>query len=171
MKKLRNISLSPALGGEQIVRSFSHLNGIPIATGGVFPETVLSHGNALPLLHEIEVLLNDLVTTGKSASIDLRGLPMLPGDYDKLREVLGQGEVSATVDALGPTHVRETAIHGVWWITHRNAEDEVTAEFIEVTYFPEILKTHPADARQAVETLRTRLAPSLEMTQGDDHAG
>lgn len=149
----------------------NHIKGIPIATDGALPATALSHGNALPLLHEIEVLLNDLVTTNKSASIDLRSLPMLPGDYETLREVLGQGEVSATVDALGPTLARETAIHGVWWVTHRNTDGEVTAEFIEVTHVPEILKTHPADARAAVETLRSRLLQSAPMTEGDDHAG
>lgn len=144
----------------------NHIKGIPIAADGAPSVTAMSHGNALPLLHEIGVLLTDLVTTGKSASIDLRSLPMLPDDYEKLREALGQGEVSATVDALGPSQVRETAIHGVWWVTHRNADGEVTAEFIEVTCLPEILKTHPADARAAVETLHSRM-----MTEGDDHAG
>lgn len=149
----------------------NHLKGIPIATDGMPSAMAQSRGNALPLLHEIEVLLNDLVTTGKSASIDLRSLPMLPDDFQKLREVLGQGEVNATIDALGPSQVRETAIHGVWWVTHRNAEGDVTAEFIEVTFLPEILKTHPADARAAVEKLRSRLLPSSPTTEGDDHAG
>lgn len=149
----------------------NHLKGIPIATDGALPTTILSHGNALPLLHEIEVLLNDLVTTGKPTSIDLRSLPMLPGDYKKLREVLGEGEVSATIEALGPTLVRETAIHGVWWVTHRSADGEVTAEFIEVTHVPDILKTHPADARAAVETLRSRMLQPVPTTEGDDHAG
>lgn len=149
----------------------NHIKGIPIATEGALSATAVSHGNALPLLHEIEILLNDLVTTNKSASIDLRSLPMLPGDYEELRQVLGEGEVSATIDALGPTRVRETAIHGVWWVTHRNADGEVTAEFIEVTCLPEILKTHPADARAAVETLRSRLLQSAPTTEGDDQAG
>ncbi|MCR4347103.1 MAG: hydrogenase expression/formation protein [Sulfuricaulis sp.] len=149
----------------------NHIKGIPIATEGMPFVPALSHGNALPLLHEIEVLLSDLVTTGKSASIDLRSLPMLPDDYEKLLEVLGEGEVSATVNVLGPTLARETAIHGVWWVTHQNADGEVTAQFIEVTYLPEILKTHPADARAAVETLRSRLLQSAPMTEGDDHAG
>lgn len=149
----------------------NHLKGIPIATDEALSATALSHGNALPLLHEIEILLNDLVTTDKSASIDLRSLPMLPGDYETLREALGEGEVSATLDVFGPTLVRETAIHGVWWVTHQNADGEVTAEFIEVTYLPEILKTHPADARAAVETLRSRLSQPTPTTEGDDHAG
>jgi hydrogenase-1 operon protein HyaF len=149
----------------------NHIKGIPIATDDTPSVPALSHGNALPLLHEIEVLLSDLVNTGKVAGIDLRSLPMLPGDYEKLREVLGHGEVSATIDALGPTLVRETAVHGVWWITHQNVDGEVTAEFIEVTYLPEILRTHPADARAAVETLRSRMTQSVPTTEGDDHAG
>jgi hydrogenase-1 operon protein HyaF len=93
------------------------LKGIPIAIAGVDDEEMLS-GNADPILHEIQSLLSDLVESGKSSSIDLRSLPLLPGDYEKLKEVLGQGEVSATLEALGVTHVRETAIHGVWWVTH-----------------------------------------------------
>lgn len=149
----------------------NHLKGIPIATDGILPATARSHGNAIPLLHEIEILLNDLATTGKTGSIDLRSLPMLADDYEQLREVLGQGEVNATIDAHGPSQVRETGIHGVWWVTHRNADGEVAAEIIEVTYLPEILKTHPADARAAVETLRARLSQSAPTTEGDDHAG
>ena len=145
----------------------NRLKDIPIAVDGAFPEVALSHGNAVPLLHEIEVLLSDLLETGKSASIDLRSLPMLPGDYEKLREALGDGEVSATVDAMGPTRVRETAVHGVWWVTHYNSDETVVAEFIEVTYVPEILRTHPADARLGLDGLRSRLAESTENDKGD----
>ncbi len=145
----------------------NQIKGIPIAVDGAFPEVAQSHGNATPLLHEIEVLLSDLLATGKSASIDLRSLPMLPGDYEGLREALGDGEVSATVDAMGPTQVRETAVHGVWWVTHYNSDDTVIAEFIEVTYMPEILRTHPADAREGLDSLRTRLTQSTETDKGD----
>lgn len=145
----------------------NELKGIPIANA----ETPLATGNALPLLHEIETLLNELVTTGKAASIDLRSLPMLPGDYEQLRQWLGEGEVGATVEALGPTRVHETAVSGVWWVTHYNDDDQVVADFIEVAYVPEILKTHPADARQALETLRSRLSQSAETPEGDANAG
>jgi hydrogenase-1 operon protein HyaF len=111
------------------------LKGIPIAVADDADGLTLS-GNADPVLHEIQSLLNDLVTSGKSASIDLRSLPLLPGDYEKLKEVLGQGEVSATIDAMGPTQVRETAVHGVWCVTHYNCDATVIAEFIEVTICP-----------------------------------
>jgi hydrogenase-1 operon protein HyaF len=126
-----------------------------------------THGNAMPILHEIEALLNDLVASGKTAAIDLRSLPLLPGDYARLKEVLGQGEVSATLEALGATQVRETAIHGVWWVTHCNSDASVIAEFIEVTYLPEILRTHPADARAGLDLLRARLTPETGEGDGD----
>jgi hydrogenase-1 operon protein HyaF len=143
------------------------LKGIPIAAAETPPAT----GNALPILHEIETLLAGLVASGKAASIDLRSLPMLPGDYEQLRQWLGEGEVSATVEAFGPTRVRETAVSGVWWVTHYSVDDQVVAEFIEITHIPEILKTHPADARQALETLRSRLLQSADTTEGDANAG
>jgi len=145
----------------------NEIKGIPIAIA----EAPLATGNALPILHEIETLLSELVAAGKPASIDLRSLPMLPGDYEQLRQWLGEGEVSATVEAFGPTRVRETAVSGVWWVTHYSVDDQVVADFIEVTYVPEILKTHSADARQALETLRSRLMQSAETTEGDANAG
>lgn len=148
----------------------NHLKGIPIAVDDTLPAAALSHGNATPLLHEIEVLLSDLLSAGKSASIDLRSLPMLPADYENLRAALGDGEVSATIDAMGPTQVRETAVHGVWWVTHYNSDDTVIAEFIEVTYIPEILRTHPADARLGLDRLRSRLTESTETDKGDADA-
>jgi hydrogenase-1 operon protein HyaF len=145
------------------------LKGIPIAVADDADGLTLS-GNADPVLHEIQSLLNDLVTSGKSASVDLRSLPLLPGDYEKLKEVLGQGEVSATIDAMGPTQVRETAVHGVWWVTHYNCDATVIAEFIEVTDMPEILRTHPADARAGLDLLQSRLTPATETGRGDGDA-
>jgi len=143
------------------------IRGIPIAVADDDAGLAFS-GNADPVLHEIQSLLNDLVTSGKSASIDLRSLPLLPGDYEKLKEVLGQGEVSATIDAMGPTQVRETAIHGVWWVTHYNGDATVIAEFIEVTTMPEILRTYPADARAGLDLLQSRLTSATEADKEGD---
>ena len=142
------------------------LKGIPIAVADDAAGLTLS-GNAVPILHEIQSLLNDLVTSGKSASIDLRSLPMIPGDYERLKEVLGQGEVSATIDAMGPTQVRETSVHGVWWVTHYNSDETIIAEIIEVTTMPEILRTHPADARVGLDFLQSRLTSAAETDKGD----
>ncbi len=74
-----------------------------------------------------------------------------------MHETLGTGEVQATIQALGPSEVRETAINGVWWITHRNNDGQVTAELIEVTTIPAILQTHPADVRVGLARLQKRL--------------
>jgi hydrogenase-1 operon protein HyaF len=141
--------------------------GIPVAIAQAAEPSASTHGNALPILHEIEALLNELVASGKTAAIDLRSLPLLAGDYARLKEILGQGEVSATLEALGATQVRETAIHGVWWVTHYNSDATIIAEFLEVTTMPEILRTHPADARVGLDLLQSRLTPATETGDGD----
>ncbi|MEJ2508403.1 MAG: hydrogenase expression/formation C-terminal domain-containing protein [Gammaproteobacteria bacterium] len=115
-------------------------------------------GNALPILHEIETYLTRLTQGGEPATIDLRAMPLAPGDYETLQRLLGEGEVSATIDALGPTRVRETAVRGVWWVTHHGATDEVVAEFIEITRIPTILQTVDEDLVDGLSRLRECLA-------------
>lgn len=115
-------------------------------------------GNAIPILHEIAALLENLAHTGAGGSIDLGSMPMLPGDRAILEEVLGRGEVSAEIDALGPSHVRETALRGVWWVTHCNDAGETLADLIEVARLPSILATPDEDVREALQSLRERLA-------------
>ncbi|MBZ0104115.1 MAG: hydrogenase expression/formation protein [Sulfuricella denitrificans] len=115
-------------------------------------------GNAAPLLHEIAALLDRLALTGEGGSVQLNGLPLQPGDYEALQEALGEGEVSAEIQALGPSLIRETALHGVWWATHRNALQEVVAESIEVTRCPALLQTPAEDVAEAARILRERLS-------------
>lgn len=115
-------------------------------------------GNVRAIAHEIETLLGRLIHDGEVGSIDLRSLPMSPEDFANLRALLGEGEVSAVVNALGPTEVRETGVRGVWWVTHRNSEDDTLVELIEITHVPEILKAHPDDVEDGLEWLRARLA-------------
>jgi len=116
---------------------------------------VAPHGRAL--LVELESLLQDLVERGREGSIDLRSLPLSPGDVQFLEQNLGLGEVTAEVSALGPSTVQETALHGVWWVRHYNGNDEVMAEFLEITHCPDIIRAHPADVRDSLEDLRARL--------------
>lgn len=113
--------------------------------------------NAAALLHEIAALLDSLAQTGEGGSVQLNGLPLLPGDYEALQEALGEGELSAELQALGPTQLRETALHGVWWVTHRNSAQEIVAESIEVTRCPAILQTPAEDVSEAAQRLRERL--------------
>ena len=113
--------------------------------------------NGRALLVELESLLQDLVEQGREGSIDLRSLPLSPGDLAFLEQHLGQGEVEVEVSALGPSSVQETAIHGVWWVRHYNSNDEIMAEFLEITHCPDIIRAHPADVRDSLEELRAKL--------------
>ncbi|HEX6829447.1 MAG TPA: hydrogenase expression/formation C-terminal domain-containing protein [Burkholderiales bacterium] len=112
--------------------------------------------SVLAILHEIDSHLERLHTDATDAVIDLRWLSRLPGDIDALREVLGKGEVRAEVGALGATVVRETAIPCVWWITHRDANEQLIGEFIEVTGIPAILAADPGDAARGRALLAER---------------
>jgi hydrogenase-1 operon protein HyaF len=129
---------------------------------GVRVETAAS-GFVPAVLREIETLLAALADRGEPSSIDLRSLPLAPGDLAALVAALGDGEVSAEVQALGLTQVRETGIAGVWWVTHANADGQVLAELIEVARVPEILEVHPEDLRAGLGRLRT-----LRTARGDD---
>lgn len=110
-------------------------------------------GGIGPILREIESLLARLVAHNESGSIDLRSLPLSEAEREELRTRLGEGEVRAAVQAAGESEVYETGVHAVWWVTHRNTDGAIVAEFIEVTPVPEILKTHPADMRAALARL------------------
>ncbi len=118
----------------------------------------LRTGNVQALLAELEASLDALLQSGKEHSIDVRSLPLMPGELAYLKETLGEGEVRADVSALGSSLVVETAVHGVWWVTHRNALDEVVAEFIEICFCPDIIRAQRDDIREALEALRSRLA-------------
>jgi hydrogenase-1 operon protein HyaF len=115
----------------------------------------------LAIASEIEHHLKIFIDKGETASIDLRSLPMAPGDYQALKELLGEGEVSARLDALGTSSIQETAVPGVWWLVHRNASDEVMADLIEITDCPAILKTQTEDLREGPERLRARITADI----------
>lgn len=115
-------------------------------------------GVAETLLREVAVHLERLLEGGESAALDLQGLPMLTtAEHRRLRELLGSGEVSASVEVMGPTEVAETAFPGVWWITDYGADGELLSEQIEIAWVPDRLRAQSADAAAGLERLRTRL--------------
>jgi hydrogenase-1 operon protein HyaF len=116
-------------------------------------------GNGTAILHEIADLLGRLASDGSQGMIDLRAMPLTPGDYAQLEEALAAGAVRVQIDAAGPTEVFETLYAGVWWTKHRNETGETVAEFIEVTTCPEILKSHVDDVREGHVRLRRTLDP------------
>jgi hydrogenase-1 operon protein HyaF len=117
-----------------------------------------TYGNVRPILFEVLHALDKLLDDDTSTTIDLAGLPFGPGELDHLEEALGQGELVAQLDALGNSRIRETAYPGVWWIEHRNVNDEVVGRYLEVTRLPEILCSQDADIGAA----RSRLGEMFE---------
>jgi hydrogenase-1 operon protein HyaF len=114
-------------------------------------------GNALPLFHEIRHGLYRLADNGERTLIDLNSMPFGPGDEERLRGLLGRGEVEAEIHALGPTRIWETAVHGVWLIDYRNLDGQRLALHIEIATVPEILRAQPADIQDALRELDARI--------------
>ncbi|MCK4675843.1 MAG: hydrogenase accessory protein HupE [Gammaproteobacteria bacterium] len=117
----------------------------------------LTH-NVKPLLNEIKHGLDNLIETGRTTIIDLRSLPLAPGEEEKILNTLGQGEVQAQLNALGLSEVTETQYAGVWIVTHYNDEQHIISRFIEVTTMPEILCSQTEDVMEASSRLTLDLA-------------
>ena len=116
------------------------------------------YGNVRPLLNEVLHAIDRLLDTGEPTTIDLAGLPFGPGELEHLEATLGEGELAASLDALGTSRIRETAFPGVWWLEHRNAHDEIVGRYIEITHVPEILSSQDAD----IAAGRARLGEQFE---------
>lgn len=123
--------------------------------------------NVQPILHEIRHALRKLLVTGHTGIIDLRSIPLAPGEEDTLLDTLGCGEVHAKLDALGPSEILETRFAGVWLITHYNEDNSIIGRFIEITTLPEILKSQQEDMEASLGQLETALsqAPGTETTE------
>ncbi|MGD8235543.1 MAG: hydrogenase expression/formation C-terminal domain-containing protein [Chromatiales bacterium] len=125
-----------------------------------FPVEVTSEpftGNVQPLLHEIFHALRRLRDTGEVTVIDLRALPLAPGEETQIEKKLGKGEVHASIDALGPSEIVETGIAGVWLVTHFNAEEEILGRYIEICRIPAILESQDQDIEYGLDEMEALL--------------
>jgi len=120
--------------------------------------------NVKPLLNEVKHALDNLIETGRNTVIDLRSIPLAPGEEEKILGVLGLGEVQARLDTLGLSEVIETRYAGVWIVTHYNDESHIISRFIEVTTIPEILCSQTEDIMAAY----SHLSLALKDDQKDD---
>ena len=118
--------------------------------------------NVKPLLHEIKHALENLIKNGETSIIDLRSIPLAPGEEDKILNTLGKGEVQAQLDSLGLSEINETQYAGVWVVTHYNDEDSIISRFIEITSMPEILSSQTEDIRAAYSSLTLDLDENQE---------
>lgn len=117
-------------------------------------------GNAPPLLHVLIERVRCLLEHDETSSIDLTALPLTPADLDWLREKLGQGEISVRLDANGESTLVETRCPGLWWVTHKNVQGAVVAQFLEVAYVPELVKADRGDVQNGQEYLELLVADS-----------
>jgi HupH hydrogenase expression protein, C-terminal conserved region len=135
-----------------------NLQNIPVRIENIEEYSV---GSLRALLVEIATHLEKLARDGTSGSIDLNGLPFAPGEYEQLRQLLGQGEVSAHIEALGPSDIVETRYPGVWWVTHYNVEGDIVADMLEIADIPGIIKSQPEDITTGLELLRAQLSDEV----------
>ena len=129
---------------------------IHTATGCAEPDG--QTGMADALLREIADALERFVATGEVTAIDMRGLPLSVADRVGFEQQVGQGDVAAILTGACVSEIWETALSGVWWVRHLGASGGVAAEEIVITRLPEILATHPDDARDGLMRLRAVLA-------------
>lgn len=134
------------------------LDAIPVHVVGAASADAGLSGNAPPLLRELLDRVRCLLGSGESSSIDLSALPLTPADLDWLRDKLGQGEVRVTLDAQGESTLDETACPGVWWVTHRNEQGAVIAQFLEVAFVPELVRAQAEDVQIGSEYLELLIA-------------
>lgn len=115
-------------------------------------------GNILPLLHEIRHALEGLLATGQTTVIDLQAMPLMPLELVELKDILGTGEVSAELHALGKSTIQEMACSGVWWIVHYNIDEKVVSQTIEICRIPAILMAQNADIQMGLQQLLEKLS-------------
>ena len=113
--------------------------------------------NVRPLLHEIRHALEQLLEQGKETVIDLRSIPLAPGEEAAIEDTLGEGEVQALLSALGPSEFRETSYPGVWVVTHYNLDKQVVGKYVEVAFVPSLLRSQTEDMAAGLRRLETRL--------------
>ena len=99
--------------------------------------------------------------SGSTSSIDLRSIPLAPGEEERLLAELGEGEIHAQLSALGPSEIIETRFPGVWLVTHYNAQDEIIGRFVDVCEIPQIMMAQTDDIRDGLEQLASQLEAGL----------
>jgi hypothetical protein len=140
----------------RVVTQPSNANAVCDTTFDATHSSALT-GNATAVLHEVAGMLDALAQGGEAGVIDLGGMPLSRADKAWLEEKLGQGEVEMTLVLDGASQIRETAFHGVWWLIHRNENNGVSGEFIEVNRVPDLVLAHADDIEQSAERLNLLL--------------
>jgi len=124
----------------------------------------------LPILKEIVGKLKLLISSEQSSVFDLAHEPLSSAETDELKSILGLGEVDAVINTLGKSNIRETAVPGIWWITHYNEKGSVISECIEITTCPDLLKTFPDELNAALTGLQHKISEYTRRSTPDEVA-
>jgi hydrogenase-1 operon protein HyaF len=135
----------------------SKLEDIPVRVEYQQPKTVKPDTVGL-VLGEILAALKSLHDADTTHAIDLRQLPRMSAEtYQRLRDALMHGEVTAVVQTQVKVEVAETRYPGVWWLRYFNEHEEITTEIIEVSKIPVILVPHRVDILGGLKRLEEYL--------------
>jgi hydrogenase-1 operon protein HyaF len=124
-------------------------------------------GNVTPLLHEIRHALGALLENGEQTIIDLRSMPLAPGEEAHIITALGQGEVRVELNALGRSDIIETQYPGVWLITHSDTNGTMLGKYIEIALIPDILQAQQGDIQAGLEQLSDTLKTTSTKTDNE----
>lgn len=108
------------------------------------------------VLCEIATALKQLVETEEEHAIDLRGL-FTEEQCMALKKQLGEGEVNIKLNLDASSEIEETAIKGVWWVTHYDQLNNKQCEIIEITPIPQILFCSKTELIESHKILEERL--------------
>ena len=122
------------------------------------------------LLSELAAALDRLCVAEECTTLDLRSLPLSPGDRIELRTILGDGEIHATLHAQGQSTLRETSFSGIWWVEHRGSDGDLVADLLEVTRVPAILSSAPDEISAAARRLTLSIRPENAETSHTSRA-
>lgn len=121
-------------------------------------------GRLSAMLSEILQALEALHENGEQHEIDLLTLPLSEPEKEKLTEILGQGEVDITINTLGLSTIRETAVSGVWWLNHFNNEKTLLAEHIVIACEPPLVSVGRDEVGADISVFQQQLS-KLQMSE------
>lgn len=108
------------------------------------------------ILTEIKSALVHLLDSGEETIIDLNNFPCSEDCEQALKEILGNGEVSASLNIFGCDSIYETGVHGVWWVYHLNDGGAILTKALYISYVPSILPAQREDIEYGLTVLSRR---------------
>jgi hydrogenase-1 operon protein HyaF len=108
------------------------------------------------LLSDIKLALQNLLDTGEETIIDFSNFPCDEKCEQALKNILGRGDVTASLNIFGCDSIIETGIHGVWWVYHLNDEGAILTKALYIAYVPSILPAQQDDIEYGISVLSRR---------------